>query len=390
MKVLTTLSAVMVLFQACVFGQDPHFSQFYANRVYLNPAYAGFDNGTTVTINYRDQWFGIPDGNIGTFSRSFRTYDATVDMNLPCLYGGNFGLAVMAHRDDAGAAPLRTEGAGLAASFNLMVDQSKHTRYDITIGGRFGMSHRRLGSNYLIYSDYLDPILGLDRTQLSDVGLSSSWYPVLGAGILFRRFSDGSVRYQQGRRKVLGNQQVLGISFSNINRPDVSLREAAAEYHYPMRVTVHAGAAFFNKPHAKTVNYFTFAPQFRLDLQEDLSLLSVGFYVLQNNFYLGAFYQTNPFSKGQTLAANTRTLILSTGVSVRALSKHRSYFLDKIDASDLVIGFSYDVNMSGLDSSKTLGVLELNMRINFNSDKNRECAIPANYRLYDGECPVNF
>ena len=40
-------------------AQDPAFSQFYANPLYLNPAFAGTNDCPRVNLNYRDQWPGI-------------------------------------------------------------------------------------------------------------------------------------------------------------------------------------------------------------------------------------------------------------------------------------------------------------------------------------------
>ncbi|MBD3638978.1 MAG: type IX secretion system membrane protein PorP/SprF, partial [Crocinitomicaceae bacterium] len=37
------------------FGQDPEFTQFYANPIYLNPAMAGTHGCPRVCINHRNQ-----------------------------------------------------------------------------------------------------------------------------------------------------------------------------------------------------------------------------------------------------------------------------------------------------------------------------------------------
>ena len=37
-------------------AQDPHFSQYYANPLYLNPAFAGVKKCPTVHMNYRNQY----------------------------------------------------------------------------------------------------------------------------------------------------------------------------------------------------------------------------------------------------------------------------------------------------------------------------------------------
>ena len=66
-------------------AQDPEFSQFYANPLYLNPAFAGTARCPRVSLNYRNQWPGI--------SGTFITTSATYDQQVESLYGG-LGLMV--------------------------------------------------------------------------------------------------------------------------------------------------------------------------------------------------------------------------------------------------------------------------------------------------------
>ena len=77
-------------------AQDPAFSQFYSNPLYLNPAFAGANNGgcPTATLNYRDQWPGI--------GRTYVTYSASYDQHVDALGGG---LGVIVAQDKSGSKP---------------------------------------------------------------------------------------------------------------------------------------------------------------------------------------------------------------------------------------------------------------------------------------------
>ena len=55
------------------YAQDPFFSQIDLNMMYMNPAFAGFDNNNRVLILRRSQWNGINEyfnSNIIEFNAS--------------------------------------------------------------------------------------------------------------------------------------------------------------------------------------------------------------------------------------------------------------------------------------------------------------------------------
>ena len=55
-------------------AQDPQFTQFFANPIYIAPSYAGASTGQRVIVSYRDQWSVIPN--------TYRTMSASYDVNI--------------------------------------------------------------------------------------------------------------------------------------------------------------------------------------------------------------------------------------------------------------------------------------------------------------------
>src|SRR5687767_3437658 len=86
-----------LMFTDQIIAQDAEFSQFYANPMYLNPAFAGTNRCPRAVLNYRNQWPGI--------ANSFVTYSASYDQHVDVLHGG---LGVMVLSDKAGEGSLRT------------------------------------------------------------------------------------------------------------------------------------------------------------------------------------------------------------------------------------------------------------------------------------------
>jgi type IX secretion system PorP/SprF family membrane protein len=394
----TLVATLLVCFISLVRAQDPYFSQFFANRVYLNPAYAGFDPGTTLTLNYRDQWFGVPDGDGSTFPDSYRTYNVTAGFQLPCVFSLediNLGTAVSVFSDAAGGAPMRTLGAAFAVSHEQPLvraginNRGKLKRLDLRLGAQFGFMQKQLRGDAFIYSDFLDPVGGL-TTAPARLDLSSGLYPSLNIGVMLRgRFS--ASKYQE-------TLFTAGLSFSNVNQPVEELMDGAGGFTIPARMTLHAGTTHrissFKGIQAPTY----IAPQFRWDTQADfnLNLQTIGTYVFSKAYYTGLFVQV-PFGSSEGDAANfspvlnrnTVALILNAGIDMAAITDVGKPWRKR--RSGMMLGFTYDLNLTGLTSATTLGVIEINFRVNlYNQRKPKDCAAIGRFELYDGKCPVRF
>ena len=134
-RILKIFVAIVACFliNTDVYGQDPAFSQFYANPLYLNPAFAGAapKGCPRANLNYRDQWPGI--------GRTYVTTSASWDQHVDVVEGG---LGVLVIHDRAGSGNLNTSQASLLYSYHQDVSNT------FAIKAGFEVSYREININW--------------------------------------------------------------------------------------------------------------------------------------------------------------------------------------------------------------------------------------------------
>ena len=116
-------------------AQDPSFSQFYANRIYLNPAFTGLESGVSVAGVSRMQWVNV--------DRGFRTYGFTVEIQEPFIRSG-IGLSLF--HNTQGLAQLNSTSVGLSYSYLIPLDG-----HNIHIGMEALWNQKRLTGTRLFF-----------------------------------------------------------------------------------------------------------------------------------------------------------------------------------------------------------------------------------------------
>ncbi|TNE28232.1 MAG: type IX secretion system membrane protein PorP/SprF [Bacteroidetes bacterium] len=129
------------------YGQDPHFSQFYANSLYLNPAFAGVDRCPKLSLNYRNQYPTL--GVYETFSGSYDQY----------VNGLNGGLGVLVMRDEAAQGALTLTEASVVYSYHLSLSR----KFQLLAGFQATFRQRGLDFNALTFPDQIDQFYGFVR-----------------------------------------------------------------------------------------------------------------------------------------------------------------------------------------------------------------------------------
>lgn len=126
-------------------AQDPEFTQFYANPLYLNPALAGTKLCPRVGLNYRNQWPGI-SGTYTCFSASYDQY----------VQGVKGGIGAIVFRDQAGENTLTTTGVG--AIYNFIQPITK--KVSISFAMQAGIWQKAVNWEKLTFGDMIDPRTG--------------------------------------------------------------------------------------------------------------------------------------------------------------------------------------------------------------------------------------
>ena len=287
-------------------AQDPAFSQFYANHLYLNPAFAGAKNDgcPTASLHYRDQWTGI--------GRTYVTYSASYDLHVNAIGGG---LGLLVHQDQAGSGNLNTLNASLIYSYHLEVNRD----FDIKAG--FEASYRSLALDWsdLTFGDMIDATYGFIYTTQEDIinNPSNVAYPDFSAGVL-------------GYTK----NMFFGFATHHLTQPDQGFISVS---NLPRKYTAHLGGTFPINRYKNNIT--TISPNFLYQKQQDFQQFNYGVY-LNNGPIVGGLWARHSVK-------NFDSFILMVGLV----------------QDEFKFGYSYDITVSNLENSNTLGAHELSFSL---------------------------
>ena len=291
---------------SCVLAQDPHFSQFFASPLTLNPAFTGkFDGQWRLAVNHRDQWPSIPKAYVTT-SGSF-DFGIMKD-KLPA--GDVFGVGISGLSDASSNDQLKLNYGSLSLSYHKALDEDGYN----TIGAGFQgtYSSLTLDEGKLTFEDMLrqNGFTGA-RTDFLNNGNNQNYFDV-NAGILFSGSSNGE------------NNYYAGVSVYHVNRPKVGFKDQ--NYLLANRITLHGGGS------VPVADALTLNASFIYQSQSKASETTLGGALAYN---LNAD-EVNPSSifVGSWLRLND-ALIPYVGLEVGGLR----------------IGASYDVNVSSLKTA---------------------------------------
>ena len=250
------LTVVFFAVAGVALAQDPEFTQFYANPLYLNPAFAGSVHCPRVSLNYRNQWPALS----GTFVTSSASYDQQFD-------GLNGGLGLLVLNDKAGEGTLNTTDVSLIYAYQLNVTRE----FSIRMGMQGTYVQKKVDWDKLTFGDMIDPRYGFiyPTTEIRPETSKNFW-----------DFSAGILAYSSN---LFG-----GVAVNHLTQPEESFITPADGSKLPMKITAHAGALI---PLGRRNDETYISPNILYQMQRDFQQFNVGVYIAKPPLVGGLWYR---------------------------------------------------------------------------------------------------
>ncbi len=294
-----------------VAGQNPHFSQYYAAPLYLNPALAALEKSGYVGLNYRDQWRSL----------GFAQKTGQLSLVLP-VYGRSpervalGSLGATAYNDVLGENnSFRATGAALSVS-RALYNGASHV---VAAGVQAGVTQKRLDAGGLQWGSQYDPSVGFNPGLVPAAALLTDQrvFAVVHAGLLWH--------YNHFRAEEEPDWSLFaGLAAGNLNRPDESL--LGEKSRLPVLYKFHGGL------HWRVSNRVGVSPNWLVMRQNGVHQVNAGAYF---DYAVAAAHR-----------GKQTPLRLSAGAWYRL----GDAFIWSVGTAckNYTFGFSYDVNVSSL------------------------------------------
>lgn len=301
-------------------AQDPHFSQFFASPLTLNPALTGkFDGTLRVSGNYRNQ--------LPAFNNAYTTTAFSIDfsiLNKIIPENDTWGVGIIALNDKAGDGILTSNYFGVSTAYHKALNEDGYSQLGLGFQGMYGQ--KKLDFSKLYFEDQLTPYgfdLSVPSADISVLNNPDIKYLDINAGIIYTLSTTDK------------NNFYAGASMYHINRPKESFK--GGTWNIATRTTVSAGGYF--------------------PISDNLTLHTSGIYQLQaqaSEITIGGAVAYS-LSNDQSNASN-----IYFGSWLRIKDAIIPYA--GLEFGGLRFGASYDINTSSLKAgSQSRGGMELSL-----------------------------
>lgn len=306
-------------------AQDQQLTQFYANPMFMNPAFAGTGLQSRAAMTYRNQWPAIPKAFIG--------YNFAFDHFVNQI---NSGIGLTVQHNKAGTGGLSYTAVGLQYAYEIQITRKIRIRPAM----HFGFGSTFLDIDKLTFSDQLareeDGVTTLDpdRSRFAQKPVN---YPDLGMGFLF-----------------FSKTFWFGAAMAHINEPVQSL--TGRDTKLPKKLSVQGGLRLKLSDVSAFRSRQFIVPAFNYQAQGYFDQLDLGFYYEYDPVVIGLWYRGIPILKKNGYGhLNQDAIAVLVGYEINKMK----------------IGYSYDLTISKL-SPNTGGAHEITWSIEFASKHNKK------------------
>ncbi len=289
------------LFQApCSFAQDPQFSQFYANPLYTNPAFAGTQTVGRIVTNFRQQWPGIPG--------SFRTGTVSYDEHFDAINGG---IGIQASFDEQGVGTLRTVNISAMYAYQIPVTRKFTMRAAVQVG----FMQKSVDFSKLTWYDQISFQTGFTKERSAELAsLNGDLNPTI---TIPANFAAGITGYSKNF--------YFGVAVHNLLEPTQDFFKSINTVKpniIPQRYTANLGLVIPLVESRNPKYQSNLYPNILFKSQRQFNQLNLGMYASRGSYVGGVYYRAN--------TVNADAVI----------------FLIGIRTPKVRIGYSYDATIS--------------------------------------------
>ncbi len=317
----------------CSKAQDPTFSQYYFNQLYVNPAFTGINSGLRAGVNYRALWPRIPS--------KFPTYSLAIDAQDLSL---SSGIGLNAWSDTEGEGYLRTQCISGLYSYRVILSPKN---WVFQAGFKTSIINKKIDWSRLVFSDQLHPLFGITGPSSNPVPYQQS-----------RTFVDFTIGAlikgnQRSRLKNLIATYTFGAALHHVTQPDESITGQVSRL--PQNLVLHAGAVIPVRYEVKRYKILL-APSIMWEHQTTMREFNFSFNVLMKPLFAGLSYRNQTPMLFEIKKADA--IIVNVGL---AGDQNKESVVYKM-------GYSYDLTISDLRSN-TQGTHEIALIIEFRNFK---------------------
>jgi type IX secretion system PorP/SprF family membrane protein len=216
---------IVLLIQTHLFAQDPHFSQFFASPLTINPANTGnFSGSLRAALNSRTQ---LPD-----FNNAYATKTLSLDAPILQKYireDDKLSMGLLILSDQSGNKLLNDNNIAFSISYSKSLDENAN--HSIAAGFQV---------NYSMYR--FDPTKANFEDQLTAAGFTGSSAELISGNNFTKNTTDINAGILYTGSTSDNNIFYVGASYYHFAKPTVGF--TTPNYFTPARTNLHGGAYF--------------------------------------------------------------------------------------------------------------------------------------------------